>query len=322
LLREKGDKGREQKDTIRAIGATTLVFSLPILFADLGWLQGLAPLPVLYYLSVYGFERGTGMVAKALGITGILAIFTGTLPAFFFSLTILPLGVILARAGQRQETLFAAAAKGVLLLALAWLLGGWLLGISGQASPYEDIRQNLEEGFAATLAVYEESGRFSEGDLQEMRVLVSGLQRQVLRLLPALLLTSILCIVWFNIVVGQWLLRRRDAGLASWGEFREWRLPDFLVWAVVLAVLALLMPGEALNSMGLNLGFVLLVLYLTQGLAVLTTLMHRWSVPRFFRVMTYAILFLQVYGIAFVSILGLADVWFDIRRQRTGTGTQ
>lgn len=312
---EKGATRREQTETIQAVAVTALVFSLPTLFATLGWLQVLVPLPVYYYLNVHGLERGTGLVLKALGIAGILAIFTGTVTAFFFSLTILPLGFFLARAGQRKEPLLSAASKGALFLALTWLLGSWLLGMSGQGSLYQDLKENLDGGFAATFALYEESGQFSADDLQEMQIFISGLQRQVIRLLPALLLASIFCIVWFNIVVGQWLLKKRDAGLANWGDFKAWRLPDFLVWAVVLAVLALIVPGETLNSAGLNLGFVLLVLYLTQGLAVLTSMMHKWSVPRPFRVMTYAILLLQIYGIVFVSALGLADVWFDIRNR-------
>ena len=319
---EKGAARREQKETIQAIAITALVFSLPNLFATLGWLQVLVPLPVYYYLNVYGFGRGTDLVLKALGITGILAIFTGAMTSFFFSLAFLPLGFLLARAGQRQESLLSAATRGALFLALTWMLGGWLLGVSGQGNLYQDLEENLDGGFAATFELYEESGQFSDGDLQEMRIFISGLQRQVIRLLPALLLTSIVCIVWFNIVVGQWLLKKRDAGLAHWGDLKDWRLPDLLVWTVVLAVLALLVPGEKLNSAGLNLGFVLLVLYLTQGLAVLASMMHNWSVPRPFRVMAYAILLLQIYGIVFVSALGLADVWFDIRNRWPKTETE
>lgn len=308
-----------EREIIGAVVIAALVFSLPTLFPGLGWLQALTPLPVYYYLNVYGVARGTGLVVKAGGIAAILALFAGTLPDFFFSLTILPLGFILARSGQREEPLLTAAVKGALFLAITWLLGGWLMGISGQASPYQDLKVSLDEGFAATFALYEKSGQFSADDLQEMRNFISGLHVQVIRLLPALLLTSILCIVWFNIVVGQWLLKKKDAGLAQWGEFSDWRLPDFLVWGVVLAVLLLIVPDETFNSLGMNLGFVLLVLYLTQGLAVLAIMMRNWSVPRLFRVMIYTILFFQMYGIIFVSTLGLADVWFDLRKRRNKT---
>jgi hypothetical protein len=31
---------------------------------------------------------------------------------------------------------------------------------------------------------------------------------------------------------------------------------------------------------------------------------------------TYSLLFLQIYGIGFVALLGLADVWVDFRKQR------
>jgi uncharacterized protein YybS (DUF2232 family) len=318
LLLTTGGQEEGHTETIRAMATTALVFSLPFLLAGFGWLQALAPLPVYYYVTLFGFARGSTLVVKALGIAALVALFSGALPALLFSLTILPLGLLLARSGKRQESAGVAAGKGALYLALAWLLGGWLLGLASQTSLLHEIRQNLDAGFATTLSLYEESGSFSEGELQEIRIIFSTLQRQVIRLLPGLLLSSILCLVWGNIVLGQWLLRRKDAALAHWGEFKEWRLPDSLVWGVVLTALALIFPDEALHTLGLNLGLVLLLCYLSQGLAVLASMLHRWSVPRLFRGATYLILLVQIYGIVLLSILGLADVWLDIRKRLSG----
>jgi hypothetical protein len=78
----------------------------------------------------------------------------------------------------------------------------------------------------------------------------------------------------------------------------------------------LLVPDERLTTLGLNAGLVLLVLYLSQGLAIISGMMHKWSLPPIIRAITYSLLFLQVYGIGFIAALGLADVWVDFRKPR------
>jgi len=83
-----------------------------------------------------------------------------------------------------------------------------------------------------------------------------------------------------------------------------------------LAGITLLVPDERLNTLGLNVGLVLLVLYLSQGLAIVSSMMQKWSLPLAVRAITYSLLFLQIYGIGFIAALGLADVWIDFRKQR------
>ena len=89
-----------------------------------------------------------------------------------------------------------------------------------------------------------------------------------------------------------------------------------LVWPVIMTGSLLLLPEERLNTLGLNAGLVLLVLYLSQGLAIIASLMQRWSLSLLVRTIIYSLLFMQIYGFVLVAVLGLADVWVDFRKPR------
>jgi len=305
-----------QKETIGAIAVTTLVFTVPAAFAGLEWLYCLMPLPAYYFLSVYGQRQGAIIIAWALGLASGLTFWTGALPGLIFSLTLLPVGFILARADRENETVQRAGIQSIVYLVLVWLVTGWLIGMATQSNPYLELRQGLDKGFEATFGLYRDSGRFPAGDLEEIKTFITQLREQVARLFPALLLTLIVSTVWLNIVVGRWLLKKKASSRTEREELKNWRLPELLVWPVIMTGIALLLPDEKLHTLGLNVGLVLLVLYLSQGLAIVSSLMQKWSLPLAVRIITYSLLFLQIYGIGFIAVLGLADVWVDFRKQR------
>ena len=306
----------KQTETIVAIAVTALVFTVPAVFVGLEWLHCLMPLLVYYFLGVYGQKQGAIIVALALAIAGGTTFWTGTLPGLLFSLTLMPVGFILARADRGNESAMRAGIQSVGYLVLVWLVTGWLVGMATQSNPYLELRQSLDKGFEATVNLYRDSGRFPAEDLEEIKAFITQLREQVARLFPALLLTSIICTVWLNIVAGQWLLKKRDPSRTGREDLKNWRLPELLVWPVIMAGIALLVPEERFHTLGLNAGLVLLVLYLSQGLAVVSSMMHKWSLPLAIRMITYSLLFLQIYGIGFIALLGLVDVWVDFRKKR------
>ena len=306
----------KQTEIIGAIAITTLVFTVPAVFVGLEWLHCLMPLPAYYFLSVYGQKQGSILIAWALGIAGGITFWAGTLPSLFFSLALLPVGYILAKADSKNESTQSSGIKCITYLVLVWLVTGGLIGMATQSNPYLDLRHSLDKGLEATFVMYRDSGRFPAEDLEHIKSFIVQLRKYVAQLFPALLFISIICTVWLNTVVGQWLLKKRDPSRTHREDFNNWRLPELLVWPTILSGVALVVPDETLNVIGMNVGLVLLVLYFSQGLAVVSSMMRKWSLPLAIKAITYTLLFLQVYGIAFVAALGLADVWADFRKQR------
>jgi uncharacterized protein YybS (DUF2232 family) len=124
-------------------------------------------------------------------------------------------------------------------------------------------------------------------------------------------------VVFLTMVIGQWLLNRKDRALSSWPPFAEWRLPDKLVAVIIVAGVFVMLPGAILNDVGLNMIFLVGTLYFFQGLSVINALLTRWQAP--FWILIVSLVFFQVYGFIFLAVLGLADVWADFRKRRIDT---
>jgi uncharacterized protein YybS (DUF2232 family) len=110
-------------------------------------------------------------------------------------------------------------------------------------------------------------------------------------------------------------LLRQHTGHAPWPEYRFWQLPEKLVWGVILAAFLVLLPLPVGRDTGLNLLIVASVLYFFQGLAILLFFIERWNIPLLLRSLLLVIFIFQSVGSFFLSLIGLADTWFDFRRR-------
>ena len=134
--------------------------------------------------------------------------------------------------------------------------------------------------------------------------------------MPSLLAIWLLLAVWLTMGAGAAAIRKRRADLMPWPPYSDWRLPDIIVWAVIVSGILLFLPGTAVRLAGLNGLIICLVLYFFQGVAVLSTLFIRWRVPTPVRILIYLLTFMQLYGPLFLSVLGLVDVWANFKKLR------
>ena len=274
------------------------------------------PLPVFYYLVLYGRKRGGRVIAGAVGGAALIAAILGSFTYYLFSLTMMPVGILLAQSAGRRESAIIAGMKGVALLAGAWVFFAIIYSLGNQTNFYAELLEGIDRGFQATLLFYRDSGQFSAEALKEIEAFLERFRQLIDKLLPALILSSIICTVWLNMLFGQWLLKKQGPEHLPWEDFSLWRLPDFFVWPVIAAGAAMLLPGQGLNIFGLNLGLVLGVLYFTQGIAILSFFLKKWTVPPIVKGIIYIMLLMQIYGLALLAGIGLADVWLEFRKNR------
>jgi len=135
--------------------------------------------------------------------------------------------------------------------------------------------------------------------------------------LPGLLFVSLALMVLINIV---FLCRRFPAQRELWfstANFREWKGPEPLVWALIACGFAVFIPGLGfLRLIAINVLLVIGACYFVQGLAIIAYYFHKNNVPRFLRGVTYVLIaFEQIFTLLVVG-LGLFDLWGDFRRLR------
>lgn len=279
-------------------------------------MQIFAPLPAFYYLVVLGQSGGLATLAAALLISGIFSVLIGQVAPFMVTLLILPIGLIMAREVLNKKSNPAQAGfKSLLVLLSMWLLWSFFYGQSA-TGVYDSLVTSLDAGLLEVGETLKGSTKLEPEQALEVEATISRMRGLLPRVMPGLLLITMLNTVFFNMVAGQFLLRRKDAGLVYWPPFAAWRLPEPLVAMVILAGFCLLLPMQIVKDFGLNLLLIAGTLYFFQGLALLTSLLNRWSVPGLLRVLIFLLLLIQAYGIVLLAVAGLVDVWTDLRRPR------
>jgi len=151
----------------------------------------------------------------------------------------------------------------------------------------------------------------SQADLQ---MVFTRLRTVIPRVLPGMIAMSALSIIWLNMALANWLLKRNS--FPAWPDFKDWRLPEPVVWPLIVAGFLLFVPGQV-NTVALNVVMVLFTLFHIQGFAILLNLFEKWSVPHPVRIFLIPILIIQAYGIILLALLGIADIWADFRKPKS-----
>ncbi len=318
---DEGSKDQvSRQEYIQGIAISMAVFCLPSLLKEFGWPHVFCPLPVFYYFVCFGKKHAAAMIGISAGGALLIGAGINSLSTLMFSLTMLPLGFILAQAAYRRETVNKAGLKGIAYLVITWMALGGIFGVIHQVNPYTALLKSVDQGLQTTYSQYVEKAEVPKDQLKEIESAFKQSRQIIARMFPSFMLVSILFTVWINMVIGNWLLRKRAPSAAPWSSFRDWKAPEQLVWLVVLTLLGMLLPLQSANTVAFNTALVLGVVYFFQGLAVLTDLVVKWSVPAFFRVVIYALMIILGNGILLLALIGLADVWVDFRKKRPATG--
>lgn len=298
----------------QGLALSMAIFLLPAITGGMAWLYFITPLPVIFYLNYLGFERGFKIITQAALIAGIVALFFKALPTLILSLSLLPVGFVMARGLHRKEPVQRTLLTAIISLGTVWFITGFLVGAANHINLYVEVLKNIDLGLANAYEAYRQSPEISIDNQLEFQQAFQRIRELIPRIFPGLLINTTISMIWFNAILANWLLRKR--GIAGWENFKEWRLAEFLVWPLILSGLLLFSSSQAIDTLGLNGLIVLGTLYFIQGLAVMTALFGKWSVPGPIRFMVIFLLIIQAYGFILIALLGLADVWADFRKPK------
>lgn len=314
---ERHGEGASPRDAFQGLALITAILVLPATSPAFAWLHGLIPVVVATLLVTFGRNQGAAVVAAALVMASAAAFGLTALPTLLFAITLLPAGYLLARGIETNEPPGRTGLKAAISLGTIWLLAAVWYGVRNGMNPYDELRQGLELGFQQTLEYYRGKTELPAEALKELTVALEATRRFLHRALPAVLVTAVVTTVWLNMVAACWLLRKTRPELVRWPEFKTWRLPELLVWPVIIALGLMASTQQTLVTVGINAAYVLGMLYFMQGLAITAHLLARWNMPRFFRGMVYVLLLIQLYGMLLLAVIGLVDTWFPLRKEQT-----
>ncbi|HEY5975329.1 MAG TPA: YybS family protein [Geobacteraceae bacterium] len=300
-------------DVLKGTLLTLVLFLAYVMVPVAGFFPGLfTPLPGMFYACKRGAMAAALIVVLA--TTVLLVLGERTVPLLY----LLQYGVItlvvpaLYRQGKgaARAIVLAVGVNAVLVLVLA---GGY--GVATGVDLKGLVLQGIQANVKQAVGIYEKQGLKGE-DLQLLTQGMEQAARMVGRVFPALALITLGAIAGLNLLFLSRLSGRLPS-LPEFSPFQAYRNPEPLVWVVIVAGFAMLLPAPAMSSGALNVLLVAGTMYFIQGLAILQYTLDRLATPRLLRIIGYLILAIQPYLVLPIAVLGIFDIWGDFRTPRT-----
>jgi hypothetical protein len=305
------------KSILQVILLCSLIIVLPgVAWSLFGWLHMFLPLLAFFILSKYGRYTGIRLLAVALVPGAILFSVLNSFDLFVFSLVLMLSGYVLFDSAVKGHSPPLSGLKASLALALGWIAIVVFSTYGNEGSAYAQLIQSLGVGIDEALLYYRQSEKVSAETLIMLESTLHRMKVIVPIVMPAVLGSIVLLTIWFTMVVGNNLLGKAE-GSHPWPSYALWQLPERLIWLVIFAALAVLVPAYLLRMVGINALILLSIIYSFQGLAITVFYMNKWNVPILLRSFLYVIMVLQSFGTIALVVLGIADIWFDFRKLKT-----
>ncbi len=275
----------------------------------------LTPLPVIYYSTKLGTERGIKLVGMIVLLIGLIAALTRHVHLLFLCIEFSLLGIIISELFRRKMSMGYTILLGTSFTLLIGFVLLAMAGLSKNKTPMEIIFAYLQGSLSQNVEIYK-GMEMSKEDALNVREYFRFLIDVLMRIYPALTVIGTGFVVWVNVILSKPLLKIRDLPYPDFGPMDRWGAPEPMVWGLIGAGFSLFLPWSALRSVGLNAVMVFLVIYFFHGLSILVFYLNKYRVPFWIRFGAYAlILFQQVFAIV-LALAGLFDQWMDLRRIR------
>ncbi|MGD8494075.1 MAG: DUF2232 domain-containing protein, partial [Desulfobacterales bacterium] len=270
----------------------------------------LLPLPILYYRIKLG--RTISALIPIIALV-MMVIVVSTFPFdIVFVAVLLIIGFSLGELLESQISI----EKTMLITGGLVFFGGAICFILFSAVSGHDLFDEFSRSVADNreflLALYRNMGMPAD-NIPDFTRFLDEIQKVVIRILPALLITSTFFIIWMNLLLGRTLLKSRQMPHPDYGRLNIWQAPDYLVWGVIGCGLLILIPDDVAKTIGLNGLITLMMIYFFQGIAIVSFFFEKKHVPRFAKIILYALLVLQEVLMVVIAI-GFIDVWANFRK--------
>ena len=310
-----------QQPEIKNILILVLVVSLALVLPGLqwslfGWLYLLLPLFSFFLFGRFGSYTAKKLLLTAATISLVTNLLLGSFDLFLFSSTMLLPGFVLYRSAEYGELPSLSGLKGSLTLAGGWFIAVAVATAGSEISAYSQMLHTLDQALIEALEQYRQYDGISAETLVVIEATISQMKVVIPAIIPGILGGVVLFVTWATMALGNILLER-TSDLKAWPIFRQWSLPEKLIWAVIGSGVCILVPIDPLPKIGINCILLFIIIYCFQGLSITVFFMNKWRIPLLLRSFFYVMIVFQSLGTLILLFFGLADIWLDFRKLKT-----
>lgn len=293
-----------------------ILFSLALLLPAVhiglfGWIYFMIPLLVLFYL--YRWRHGLTFIGAGLLLALVVSIFISSVDIVIFSSALIPAGYSLAQSGFRGDSPSMSGFKGLIVLISCWLLLLTMQTALSGVNPITGFLGSLDANIERTLEYYRQSDSVAPETLSILEESFLQMKTILPNILASIMVSLALLIIWSTMLLGNRMIVK-FTGYRPWADHQTWRLPDKLIWLLIGGAVITVLPLTPLRVVGSNLLICMGLVYIFQGFAVLSFFLHKWKAPQVVRFLLYAMMLFQSFGTLLLLIIGIGEVWLDLRR--------
>jgi uncharacterized protein YybS (DUF2232 family) len=301
------------KASLLGVVGSFVLFAAYLAIPPLGIFSAiLAPFPAAYNRVVHGRISSLIIIfGTTAAVSALFGIFAGCLYLGMCFMISFLMPELLLHKISGSRALFWTTAANLVIFTAGFFAYSAFSGVNLQQIITAEVASSMKQA----VAIYEKGG-VSGDDLEVLKRSMTTAAELLQRLYPALVTAMLIVIAGFNLVLLKKTTINSAANLEI-EDFSTFRNPELLVWVLIATGFSLLLPVSPITSPALNVLLIIIMMYFFQGMAVISTLITRHSVPTLVRVLLYAILIIQPYLLALIAGFGLFDLWGDFRTPKT-----
>lgn len=271
---------------------------------------------LLYFIPgmITYFTTGINLASSLIALFGAVI-----LSSVFFILAGLPgavlsiteasvLSFFLVLMSKYDMTGIKAFLGGILILAVVFFLSFTIF-----SNEKMTFQKNIEKTQQEIEEIYKKQQPSLKADEKELIAgLFSKLKSYIARFFPALMAIGIIITVFLNVITARFLSLKKGIDIFK-PQFNKWQLPEHLVWFFIVAGIFAFILEDPYKSAGENAVFIVAFLYFIQGCSVMNHIFYAMDFPNWVRVVFYILMGLQWYGLVFLAIIGMSDIWLEWR---------
>ncbi|MEE0776896.1 MAG: YybS family protein, partial [Bacillota bacterium] len=231
-------------------------------------------------------RRGLGAAVLALIVISVASVLLAGVVSGLFSVAWIGFfGLVYGVCFRKRVSPLSTLAAGTLISGII-MVAALALGAVLGAFSFDSFIATMTDTMNEVIDMYESAGVL--GQLLPQGMTVEEYQTEVLDLmkmiLPACFIVYGMISAALNYIFAAVILRRLNYDITPLPPFRDWHFPWWILWAIVVALIAYLMgnqwPEGHYHQIALNILYIYLPIFLISGISMVAWLLHAMNVRR------------------------------------------
>lgn len=271
--------------------------------------------PVLFIVNILqnGLSEGlTNMVVTV----AIIAIIESINIGIFFAIGFIPFTVIISiliKKRERNLKIIGYSAMSIFLSALVIMVLAKVMGID----VVKTIENIFREPVDMQLEVLKNMG-LSNYEFFTRKELLEDRYKYILLILPSTFLILSAIVSYINYMLSGIILDKLGIKLVNMPKLSRFSLPNNIIFGVILMVGVTFLSGSLgfsyYETVFVNISVIIMLGFFLQGLAVADYFLNKLKFKPIFKILIYASFILTQAFTSILTIVGLIDIIFDIRK--------